>query len=503
MDKKDMEAVADIEEIDEIELESSEEDDFRRCSNWELAAFSMNNSATNIINFVLMSYVSYYAAGMMGLGTVIVSSVITGSRIWDGITDPLVGFWMDRTDGKYGKFRPFMIGGNLIMQAMILLLFLTGQYIPENFAFLYFVAIYLVYIVGYTMQAATTRAGQSVMTTDPQQRPLFSTFDLLATQLIFAGGAIYVSNYLEPKYGGFTQPFFTEFVFTVSILSLILTIIGVIGIRKYDQTKYFGTDSDTTKRITFKQMFQILKDNRPLQMLVVAASTDKLGMTISNNSIVMVMLFGIVIGDFGIYGQMSGITMIPVLIMIFLLTRYTAKVGSKKGLVRLTWVNIFIYLTLMALLIFGDPSAIRLGSGNFMTIAFLIIWTLATGGRTVTGGLAIPMIPDVTDYELYNTGRYAPGVIATLFSFVDKLISSFSQTIIGVAVAAIGFVEVFPEASTPYSTEIFWVTIFLFFGMMLIGWVATLIAMKFYELDNDRMIEIQRELGRRRRESNE
>ena len=157
----------------------------------------------------------------------------------------------------------------------------------------------------------------------------------------------------------------------------------------------------------------------------------------------------------------------------------------------------------MALLIFGNPQAIQLDTLNFMTVAFVILWILATGGRTVSGGIVIPMIPDVTDYELYNTGRYAPGVISTLFSFVDKLVSSFANLLIGGALALIGFSEFFPEASTPLTADLFWVTMFLFFGTMIAAWVCSLIAMKYYELDLDRMKEIQAVLNQRRREAKE
>ena len=54
------------------------------------------------------------------------------------------------------------------------------------------------------------------------------------------------------------------------------------------------------------------------------------------------------------------------------------------------------------------------------------------------------MIADCTDYETYKTGKYVPGMMGTLFSFVDKLISSLATSVVSLAVAAIGYTTTLP-----------------------------------------------------------
>src|SRR5690606_34911259 len=184
----------------------------------------------------------------------------------------------------------------------------------------------------------------------------------------------------------------------------LLTLLATIGIWKHDMTENFGTGGKQEK-IGLKDMFAILKGNRPLQMLIVAAATDKLALTVANNSIVMVLLFGVVIGDYGLYGQMSAYTMIPSLLIIQVGTKYARKLGSKQALVVSTWACIIVYSALFVLLWLGDPSTISFSNMSFMTIAFLVLFILGNGVRTVAGGIVIPMIPDITDYETYKTGR--------------------------------------------------------------------------------------------------
>ena len=50
----------------------------------------------------------------------------------------------------------------------------------------------------------------------------------------------------------------------------------------------------------------------------------------------------------------------------------------------------------------------------------------------------IPMIADCTDYEMYRSGRFVPGMMGTMFSFIDKIISSFSAMIQGFALTLAG-----------------------------------------------------------------
>lgn len=81
-----------------------ENQQYHRAKQWQIAFFAMNNSATNAYMF-LMTYISYYATGIAGLGVAIIGIISTAIRLWDGVTDPIVGFFIDRTNGKFGFYR--------------------------------------------------------------------------------------------------------------------------------------------------------------------------------------------------------------------------------------------------------------------------------------------------------------------------------------------------------------------------------------------------------------
>ncbi len=469
---------------------SSVNSEYNDCPTWRLGLFALNNTATNLYMFA-MGYLSMYATGIGGLLVTVVGFILTAMRIFDGITDPIVGFLIDKTDGKFGKFRPFIVMGNIILGIMTFVIFTTVHKVPENIRLVYFVGCYAIYIIGYTCQTACTKAGQACMTNNPAKRPKFGLFDAIFNAVLFNGMQIYISSYLVPKHGGFGAIGLYHELITFTIIgSAILTTLAVIGIWTKDRTEFFGLGNKAPK-VKFKDYISVLKGNRALQMLIVAASTDKIALSVAQNATVTVMLFGILMGDYSLAGTIGTIILVPNILITMAGTKYAQKLGQKKALVVGTWASIISYTALAALLIFGDPTQISLKNMSFMTIAFIAVYIVAKGAVGVSGAFVIPMISDCADYETYLSGRFVPGMMGTLFSFVDKLISSFASTIIAFAVASIGFANRMPDVTDAATPQLFWMTMFLFIGMPMLGWIASLIAMKFYPLDKAKMDEVQ------------
>ena len=112
------------------------------------------------------------------------------------------------------------------------------------------------------------------------------------------------------------------------------------------------------------------------------------------------------------------------------------------------------------------------------------------GAYYSTADMPIPMVADCADYETYRSGKYIPGIMGTLFSLVDKLVSSLSATVVGVACTMIGL-ESLPTKSTPYVPGMKTVVIVLFCIIPMVAWALTLWSMKGYELDGERVKTIQ------------
>lgn len=487
---------------DEKSKLSNNKNAYNDCPTWRLALFTLNNIATNLY-MLFMMYLANYATGIAGLMVTVVGFILTAMRIFDGITDPIVGFLIDKTDGKFGKFRPYIVIGNIILGITTFVIFKTVHLVPESFRLIYFILCYAVYIIGYTCQTACTKAGQACMTNNPQKRPKFGLFDAIFNAILFNGMQIFIASYLVPKHGGFGNIALYHELMTYTIIgSAILTALAVFGIWTKDRTEFFGLGNNAEK-VKFRDYLSVLKGNRALQMLIVAACTDKIAGSVATNATVTIMLFGIIMGDYSLSGKVGMIILIPNIIITMIGTKYAQKLGQKKALVAGTWVSIVSYVILVAVLVIGDPTQIRLNNIGLMTISFLLVYIIAKGATGVSNAFVIPMISDCADYETYLSGRFVPGMMGTLFSFIDKLISSFAATVIALSVAAIGFTDRMPDITDAYTPQLFWVTIFLFAGMPIIGWICSIIAMKFYPLDKEKMEEVQTHIQELKNSSNE
>ena len=478
------------------------ENGIHRVPLWRIGGYALNNTATNLYMF-LMNYVSYYLLGWVGVSMVLASSFSMMMRIWDGVTDPIVGFLVDSADTKFGKNRPFMVAGNLILCVCSFILFHVTHKLPEAARLPFFVVVSAVYYIGYTCQCVVTKSAQSCITNDPKQRPLFASFDGVYNTILFAGLAVVTAN-MAAKYkdvGGYSSTeFFHEFWLMTAIVSAIFTSIAVFSIAPKDRKEFFGTGKAV--KVGIKDYWEVLKNNRAIQMLVLSASTDKLGST-AKTSAVTVAMFACIAGSTKLQGNVTALTTVPSCIITFLAISLIApRVGQRKAMIYGSIGGIILNLANAALWLLGDPTTMTQdpASGTvyfgFFTIAYLVLTCATAGCQGISGNIVIPMTADCADYETYRSGKYVPGLMGTLFSFVDKIVSSFAPMIAGIIFAAVGFTDHNPVEGDPVTMELRIGVAFLAFGLITIGLICNLIAMKFYPLTKEKMAEIQEEVAK-------
>lgn len=300
---------------------------------WRIAGFAMNNTATNVY-LMFMNYCTFYLLGFVGVSMVIASSFLMMMRLWDGVTDPFVGFMVDKTNGKFGKNRPFIVIGQIILCVTSWIAFHVTHKLPQGVRFPFYVVVLMVYYLGYTCQCVVTKSAQSCMTNDPKQRPMFASFDGVFNTVLFTALAIIVSN-IADKYadvGNYTSvEFFHEFWMLSAFMSLFFTIIAVIAITPKDRPEFFGTGKAV--KIGLKDYWDTLKNNRAIQMLILSASTDKLGAQ-AKSSAVGVAMFACMAGSIKLQGTVTALTMVPGVILTFLSVSLLAtRLGQKKAMV--------------------------------------------------------------------------------------------------------------------------------------------------------------------------
>ncbi len=659
------------------------QDGLNRAKLYQLALFPMNNGATNVYFVLVLSYIATFGNKVLGLAMMFASFMVTGMRVFDAITDPIIGALMDKTNGKFGKFRPFMVIGNIVMAIAIVLLYVLTPVIPNNLMWLrytMFILLYAVWVIGYTFQTSVTRSAQAVLTNDPKQRPLFTIFNTIGS-VVGMGVMQFIGPILagDGFAGDYNSTWFRIMTPIGIIVSVALTVLAIIGIWEKDNEKYFGLGGEQ-EQVQISDYISIIKENKPLQRLMVAGGGCKLALAIATNVTVLCMIYGcmtqfglgvnkgfydkieinnatkeivdlkieddtqvlgltfdspvikkntsdgkteyeidknanivsvdvttagqlfeaeseqssvvkatkpiqavglcfdadgkpsevevdangvpvglqvdgngnviglsvpesdsiigLLVNEDGLLinaenkelsynisenGEVAGISSedtiklagrnkydsLYLIMMIlgyvfsapfFLLTvRTSQKHGQKKSLMTYVMVAFACYVGVLTLLLLwkqGNPAfnftLFENGkfAPNLYTILFILFFGVGYGAYYSTADMPIPMVADCADYETYRSGKFIPGIMGTLFSLVDKLVSSLAATVVSIALLFIN-VHNLATKTTPYVVGMNWVVIALFCLIPMSAWGITLLAMKGYSLTGPRMKEIQ------------
>lgn len=535
-----------------MEKTAAEERGLNRAKQWQIALFPFNNAATNCY-FALMTFIAYYggyylfggftggvvSAVTVSTVTVVISTVIMAMRIFDGITDPPCGSWIDRTHGKFGKFRPFMIGGNIVLAISCLLMFFAIRYVnTEWLRWVLFILCYAIYVLGYTAQCACTKAGQTCLSNDPHQRSQFALWDMIgmigSIVLVNAigGGLLPIivpkikitemladgTTKVQELGSQYNPMFYNILVPIVIVVSAIYTAMAVAAIWDKDRPEFWGVDSNA-KAAGFKDYLHIIAKNSQIRWLVLSSGFNKLASTIATSGTVAVLLYDIMMKTSG--SSYNGLYL-PVYVLSFIFmgvffilgTKTASAKGQKRAITQYTAFAFLFYIGLVIMLCIWDPNdpnkVLTLlhwrqdGSIyvtiNVFTIVWIILYGCGYGAYNCCSEMCIPMVADCTDYETYRSGNYVPGIMGTIFSLIDKVVSSLATVLITVFTVRLipGLGGTLPSSGMDLdpiiATNFEGVrlsAIITICVLPMVSWLITLFSMYYYTLSGNKLKEIQ------------
>ncbi len=475
-------------------LTSSEIDgvQYRRSPTWQIALAQMNGGA-GMCFYILMGYASYVANAGYGILTAMVGLILTATRIFDGVTDPIIALIMDKMNTRFGKIRIIQVSGWLIQVLAIKILYDWAS--GKGHGIITFVLLYMLYIIGYTMNNVAAQVMGPVLSNDPKQRPMINVWSTIYNYFVPVSFSMVIVMGVLPKYNNqFSVPMLAEASTICVCISAVFLILSVIGISSVDKPENFvGIKAGNKEPVKIKDMIALFKSNRALQMYIVAATSDKIAMTVTSQAIIATMMYGIIIGNMQISSILGLIAMLPSIVFAIIGARYAGRYGNKESMV--TWTKVCIALAVISIIFFVviDPRSIA--SFGVTMILFVLLHLLLNGSKMCITTANGAMMADVIDFELERSGNYLPAVVSGTFMFIDKIVSSFGAVIATGCVALIGYTNTLPQPTDQLTNSIFWMAIGLFYGMPIIGWICTLFAMKFTPLSKEKMVEVQKSIA--------
>jgi Na+/melibiose symporter-like transporter len=138
-----------------------------------------------------------------------------------------------------------------------------------------------------------------------------------------------------------------------------------------------------------------------------------------------------------------------------------------------------------------------------MMIIYVVFTLLLNGAKMCVTTANSAFMSDLIDYELDRTGKYIPAVMTGTYNLIDKIISAFSAVIATFAVALVGYTSTLPQPGDTLTRPIFWMTMFLQYGLAMLGWICTIVAMRKCDLTKEKMVEIQHRIAEKKKSADE
>nr|WP_306253264.1 MFS transporter [Parvularcula sp. IMCC14364] len=406
----------------------------------EKLGYGMGDTASNIVFQGVNILLLYFYTDVMGLSPATVALIFIGVRIWDTINDPLMGIIADRTQTKYGKYRPYLLWMAVPFGVMTFLAFAAPS-LSEPIKIAYAAVTYLLLMMVYTAINVPYSALMGVITSDSEQRTILSSYRFIGA---FTAGLI-IGMAARPMVsffgGGLGTPGFNEalgFRWTFLILATLATILFLFT--------FFTTRERVAppkiKEQNIRQDFAILLQNRAWLVMAFAGV-----LTLSNVAVrnaVTFHFFKYYVGDDGssvflfldktsLFLTLGSIAFIAGLLFTKALAQ---KLGKRNALMGLTMLNAFAMMVFFVI----PPDAYAL---------MLIVNIIGSFFAGPTPALVWSMYADVADYGEWRSGRRSTGLVFSAAMFAQKMGLTIGGAGAGAMLGIIGFIanqEQTPEA---------------------------------------------------------
>jgi len=188
----------------------------------EKIGYGLGDTAGNFVYQSVLLLLGFFYTEIYGLSTTTVATIFLVVRIVDAVTDPLMGALVDRTNTKWGKYRPYLIILAVPYAIASVLVFTVPDLGPEG-KVIYAYATYTTLMLLFTATNIPYGALTGVMTSDPKERASIN-----ATRFMFAtGGGLIVTSLVLPLTTYWSDPAigYRNAMILMGILSVILFVI--------------------------------------------------------------------------------------------------------------------------------------------------------------------------------------------------------------------------------------------------------------------------------------
>lgn len=412
-----------------VGLVTKHNDPGKKLSWGERIGYGSGQFGMNALNAVIGSFLTIYFTNTALLDAGIIASIIAVSKVFDGISDLIMGNIVDRTKSRFGKARIWLMRMCIPLAVTTVLLFTVPSNWPDLAKYVYVFIFYnLVNAVCYTGMLVPYYSMISLMTKNVYERGMLGNvqqiFQTLANVVI---NAVFVT--MLTVFTDKTENIYTQRAFTISmiIISFIMVIMSVIC---FFSTKERVVSDDSDDKTVKKQAsanpiaaFKALIKNRYWILMFFA------------NFVVFFVVIMISVGNVYycqyIYGNMSWYSWMANAVSVaqFAIMFVTPFLMKKMGKANVYKAGVgFMVVGFVGFTFFAE---------SLTTIVFFNV--LKGIGFGMSGAMSMGMIADTITYSRLKSGIDTVGMGNAAISASQKLGLGLGTAVLGWVMAGAGF----------------------------------------------------------------
>ena len=388
-------------------------------------SYGMPAFALAVVGIPVYVYLPKFYSDVVGIDIRIMGLILMGVRIFDAVSDPLIGLLSDRTVTRFGRRRPYILLGGLGVAAAMILLFTPPVTSSQNATLWFGVWIFTLFVFWTVVTVPYESLGPEISFDYNERTTLFAVRDglLIAGTLMAAASPTLVGALwqTDPSPSGERLKFFWIAVLYAPVL------IGTCGwcayrIRERPETKTGAAPSAGRWKAVLK--------NRPFMILLAAYTISAIGSNLPATLILYYVAYVLESSRadlFLLLYLVTGVAFLPAWIAL------ARRIGKKNAWLLAMLVNTGVFM-----------GVFFLGPGDEVIYGLLVIGS----GLGFGASLALPSAiqADVIDYDELLTGRRREGRYIGLWSIAKKLAAAVG---VGTGLAVLGTAGYTPNAEQP------------------------------------------------------
>ena len=164
----------------------------------EKLGYSLGDTASHFVWDLVGFWLLIFYTDIYGLSPAMAGVIMFVGSIWDAVMDPVVGIVSDRTESRWGKFRPYLLFGSVPYAILAVMAFSTPNF-GDTGKFVYALITCLLLRTAYAFVNLPYSSLGAVMTNDSNERAGLNTYRFIAAyigQFIVTGAALYLVKWL-------------------------------------------------------------------------------------------------------------------------------------------------------------------------------------------------------------------------------------------------------------------------------------------------------------------